>query len=89
MGYYSSENPVNRNIIGGSITTNAIDTVKGKRSYAKITFLKPTTERENVVIYNNVFIEKILFNNKTQNRELVIKGIFYNTKKNIPVIIHA
>ena len=89
MGYCSSENPADGNVIGGSITTNAIDTVKGERSHAGIAFLEPTAESENVVIHSNVLVEKILFNDETQNGELVAKGVLYNTREGIPVIVHA
>jgi choline dehydrogenase-like flavoprotein len=78
LGWNTLKDPVDGDVIGGSMTTNAIDTSKGERSHTGVAFLEPSKKRENLVIRSNVLVEKIHFHENEQDGNLVATGVLYS-----------
>jgi propionyl-CoA synthetase len=78
LGYSDLKDPVDGKIIGGSTTTNAIDSAKGERSHAGVAFLDPAMKRKNVVIRSDALVERILFDENKLNGRLVATGVLYS-----------
>jgi choline dehydrogenase-like flavoprotein len=89
LGYNSSKDPLDGEVIGGSTTRNALDAKKGERSHAGIAFLEPSMKRENLVIKSNVLVGRILFAEKKQNGKLVAAGVAYSEEGRGEVVDHA
>jgi len=90
FGYSSLKDPRNGDVIGGSITANAIDSVKGERSHAGVEFLEPATKRENLVVRSNALVEKIIFDQEKQDGKLVATGVlFLDEESREKVTVHA
>ncbi|KUJ15213.1 alcohol oxidase [Mollisia scopiformis] len=77
LGFSTSKNPLDGDLVGGSTTTNAIDSSKRERSHAGVAFLEPSTKRENLVVRSNVFVEKVMFDENEKNGNLVASGVLY------------
>ncbi|KAF7924139.1 uncharacterized protein EAE97_010751 [Botrytis byssoidea] len=89
LGYSSSKNPVEGDVLGGSTTTNAIDSCKGERSHAGVAFLEPSTKRDNLVVRSNVLVNKIIFDEEKRDGKAVAKGVLYSHENGEIVIAHA
>lgn len=89
VGYGSSKNPVEGDVLGGSTTTNAVDSSKGERSHAGVAFLEPSTKRDNLVVRSNVLVNKIIFGEEKRDSQLVAMGVLYSQEDGKTVIVHA
>ncbi|THV49086.1 hypothetical protein BGAL_0212g00120 [Botrytis galanthina] len=89
LGYSSSKNPVEGDVLGGSTTTNAIDSCKGERSHAGVAFLEPSTKRDNLVVRSNVLVNKIIFGEEERDGKAVAIGVLYSQENGETVIAHA
>ncbi|TGO28295.1 hypothetical protein BPAE_0029g00230 [Botrytis paeoniae] len=89
LGYSSSKNPVEGGVLGGSTTTNAIDSCKGERSHAGVAFLEPSTKRDNLVVRSNVLVNKIIFGEAKRDGKVVATGVLYSQVNGETVIAHA
>lgn len=89
LGYGSSKNPVDGDVLGGSTTTNVIDSSKGERSHAGVAFLEPSTERSNLVVRGNVLVNKIIFEEEKRDGNLVAKGVLYSQEDGRTMIAYA
>jgi choline dehydrogenase-like flavoprotein len=89
LGYSSSKNPVEGDVLGGSTTTNAIDSSRGERSHAGVAFLEPSTKRDNLVVRSNVLVNKIIFGEAKRDGKLVALGVLYSQADGRVVTVHA
>ncbi|KAF7909502.1 uncharacterized protein EAF01_003220 [Botrytis porri] len=89
LGYSSSKNPVEGGVLGGSTTTNAIDSCKGERSHAGVAFLEPSTKRDNLVVRSNVLVNKIMFGEEKRGGKVVATGVLYSQENGKTVVVHA
>ena len=89
LGYSSSKNPVEGDVLGGSTTTNAIDSFNGQRSHAGVAFLEPSTTRDNLVIRSNVLVNKIIFGKEKRDDKLVALGVHYSQEDGRTVTVHV
>ena len=80
LGYNTLMDPVDGDVIGGSTTTNAIDSSKGERSHARVVFLEPSTKRENLFIRSSVLVEKIQFDENEQDGGSLLQQVFFTAK---------
>jgi propionyl-CoA synthetase len=89
-GYDSSKDPREGDVIGGYITTNAIDSVKGERSHAGVEFLEPAAKRDNLVVRSGALVEKIVFDREKKDGKLVATGVRYlDEESGAKVTVHA
>ena len=77
LGFSHLKNPADGEI-GGTTTTNTIDSLKGERSHAGVAFLEPVMKRENLVIRSNALVETILFGKNKRDGKLVATGVLYS-----------
>ncbi|KAM0127501.1 hypothetical protein ACHAO1_009495 [Botrytis cinerea] len=89
LGYSSSKNPVEGDVLGGSTTTNAIDSFRGERSHAGVAFLEPSIKRGNLVVKSNVLVNKIIFGEEKRDGKAVAIGVLYSQENGETVIAHA
>lgn len=89
LGYGSSRNPVEGDVLGGSTTTNAIDSSRGERSHAGVAFLRPAANRDNLVIRSNVLVHKIIFAGEKRDGKLVAMGVRYNQEDGKTMTVHV